>query len=97
MRDFVYFIRKQGVVGLAIGFILGGAVNGVIGSLVKDILQPVISLVVGTESLSLLQVGDIMYGKFIVALLDFILLAAVVYYIFKGLGFDKLDITQDKK
>lgn len=40
MQDFIKFIREQGVIGLAIAFILGGAVAKVVSSLVKDIIQP---------------------------------------------------------
>jgi len=36
---FIDFVREQGVVGLAVGFILGGAVSKVVSSLVKDIIN----------------------------------------------------------
>jgi large conductance mechanosensitive channel len=97
MTKFVSFIRQQGVIGLAIGFMLGGAANGVVGSFVKDILQPTLSLVVGTESILALKVNNIMYGRFIVALIDFILLAAVVYFIFRGLRLDRVDLPKQEK
>lgn len=97
MRDFITFIRTQGVVGLAIGFILGAAVNGVITSFVKDILQPIISFVIGTESIGNLHFGAIYYGKFLVASADFILLAFVVYFFFKKLKLDRLDLKEEEK
>ena len=40
MSDFINFIRKQGVIGLAIGFILGGAVSKLVSALVSDISTP---------------------------------------------------------
>ncbi len=42
MQDFLNFIREQGIIGLATGFILGGAVSKVVSSLVGDIIQPII-------------------------------------------------------
>ena len=92
MKGFLTFIREQGVMGLAIGFILGGAVSKMVTSLVQNIIQPLLGYVIGsTEGLNSLAFGPITYGQFITALIDFLLIAAVVYFIFKGLGFDKLD------
>ena len=92
MKGFLTFIREQGVMGLAVGFILGGAVSKVVTSLVQNIIQPLLGYVIGsTEGLNSLAFGPITYGQFITALIDFLLIAAVVYFIFKGLGFDKLD------
>ena len=89
---FMDFIREQGVVGLAIGFIMGGAVNGLVGSFVNDIIEPAIGLIFGsTEGLQALQYKSIMYGNFLVFLIDFLILMAVVYFGFKMLGLEKLD------
>lgn len=97
VQGFFQFIREQGVVGLAIGFILGGAINKLIGSFVLDIIQPIISLLVGTANLADLKYGQIMYGKFLMSILDFVVLSAVVYFVFKGLKLDKLDLKKEEK
>jgi large conductance mechanosensitive channel len=92
MKGFVEFIREQGVVGLAIGFILGGAVSKLVASLVEDIIQPVIGLALGSnEGLLQLSAGPVMYGEFLAALIDFTVIAAVVYFGFKSLKLEKLD------
>jgi len=96
MKGFLDFIREQGVVGLAVGFILGGAVAKVVASLVTDIINPVLGLVLGaTDGLksAVLTVGTtkITYGNFLGALIDFLIIALVVYFGVKGLGLDKLD------
>jgi len=95
MKGFLEFIRAQGVVGLAVGFILGGAVSKVVSSLVTDIINPILGLILGAADLSglALQLGksQIMFGNFISVLIDFIVIAAVVYFGVKGLGLDKLD------
>lgn len=96
MKDFMDFIREQGVVGLAVGFILGGAVSKVVTSLVKDIINPVIGIVLGvTKGLetAALKIGpaSVMWGSFVSVLIDFLGIALVVYYGVRGLGLDKLD------
>lgn len=92
MKGFMNFIREQGVVGLAVGFILGGAVSKVVTSLVENIIQPLLGYVLGsTEGLNSLAFGPITYGQFITAFVDFVIIAAVVYVIFRVLGVGKLD------
>lgn len=96
MKEFIQFIREQGVVGLAIGFILGGAVSEVVKSFINDLVNPVLGLVLGSaeglKSLSFSLFGaDVLIGNFIAILINFIIIAAVVFYGFKGLGLDKLD------
>lgn len=96
MSSFVSFIRKQGVVGLAVGFILGGAVSKLVASLVQDIINPIIGIILGeTGDLAILsfKIGpvQIMWGHFVGTLIDFLVIALVVYYGFKLLRLDKLD------
>lgn len=96
MKGFLDFVREQGVVGLAVGFILGGAVSDLVSALVEDLISPFLGLVLGaTGSLttSVVELGSIRLqtGHFISTLIDFTVVALVVYYIVKGFGFDKLD------
>lgn len=92
IQGFIEFIRQQGVVGLAVGFILGGAVSKVVTALVNDIVNPILGYVLGsTEGLKSMMLGPILLGDFVAVIIDFVIIAAVVYFIVKGLGFDKLD------
>lgn len=96
IRGFVQFIREQGVVGLAIGFLLGGAVSKVVSALVTDIINPILSFVIGSaEGLkqASIPLGDarILWGDFISVIIDFLIIAGVIYFGFKGFGIDKLD------
>jgi large conductance mechanosensitive channel len=98
-KGFVHFIRTQGVVGFAVGFILGRAISDLVGSLVNDIINPVIGLALNRFSdLSKLAVtlnnSTIGYGKFLSLLINFFILAAVVYFVVKKLS-DKLDQPKD--
>ncbi len=95
IHQFIVFIREQGVVGLAIGFILGGSVSKVVSSLVNDLIQPAIGLLFGsTAGLAAFHVGPLKIGNFLVTSIDFLILAAVVFFVFRGLGLSKLDIKK---
>ncbi len=99
MQGFSQFIREQGVVGLAVGFILGGAVSKVVSALVSDIIQPLLGLVLGmAKGLSSASFGlfgaEIKYGDFVAVLIDFAIVAGVVYFIFKFLKLDKVDVKK---
>jgi large conductance mechanosensitive channel len=95
IQGFMDFIRNQGVVGLAVGFILGGAVSKTVTSLVDNIINPLVGALLGKVALTdkAIALGSISlkYGAFISTLVDFIIIAAVVYFGVKALGLDKLD------
>lgn len=96
MKGFLNFVREQGVVGLAVGFILGGAVSGVVKSLVEDVVNPLLGLVLGKaeglmEATLMIGSATIKYGSLISTLINFLVIAAVVYFGVKSLGLDKLD------
>lgn len=92
MTGFIQFIREQGVIGLAIGFILGGAVGKVVSSFVTDVINPLIGLVFGNVAgLTDMSIGVVKLGSFVSALIDFGIIAAVVYFVFKGLKIDRFD------
>lgn len=96
MKNFLNFVREQGVVGLAVGFILGGAVKQLVSSLIADIINPILGIFLGlTGNLkdAYFQLGPakILYGNFLSTLIDFLVVAAVVYFGVKGLKLDKID------
>jgi large conductance mechanosensitive channel len=96
MKGFLEFIRKQGVVGLAVGFILGGAVSKVVSALVTDIVNPLLGVVLnlaGGLRDAYVEIGSIklMWGDFVNVAIDFLVIAMVVYFGVKWTGLDKLD------
>jgi large conductance mechanosensitive channel len=96
MKGFLDFVREQGVVGLAVGFILGGAVSKVVSALVDDIINPLVGLLIGrAENLSVatfnIGAAAIPWGDFVSILIDFIIVALVVYFGVKWLRLDKVD------
>ncbi|MGL5830516.1 MAG: MscL family protein [Candidatus Altimarinota bacterium] len=93
---FLDFIREQGVVGLAVGFVLGGSVAKVVDSLVKDLINPLLGLVLGAagdlKNASLwVGASEIRWGNFVSVLIDFAVIAIVVFVVVKILGINRLD------
>ena len=95
LTGFTDFIREQGVMGLAIGFLLGGAVSKTVSSFVENVVNPLIGLALGKVNLADRAFGigaaTVKYGAFISSIIDFIIVAAVIYFVFKGLRLDRLD------
>ncbi len=96
MKGFIDFIREQGVVGLAVGFILGGAVSKVVASLVIDVINPILGLILGAtgnidEAYLSLGNAKLFWGNFLNTTIDFIIIALVVYFGVKLLKLDKLE------
>ena len=86
--------------GLAIGFILGGAVSKVVASFVEDIINPILGIVLGATGAldtAMLKVGpvEILWGSFVTTLIDFVIIALVIFYGFKFLKLGKLDKKKD--
>ena len=76
--------------GLAIGFILGGAVSKVVASFVQDIINPILGVAlgsVGALDAAVFKVGpiEILWGSFAATLSDFAIIALVIVYGFKCL------------
>ena len=96
MKGFLEFIREQGVVGLAVGFILGGAISKVVTSIVNDLITPLLGVLLGSVNNlkdSYFKIGSakFLWGSFINNLINFLVIAFVVYFGVKILKLDKLD------
>jgi large conductance mechanosensitive channel len=96
MIGFIEFIRTQGVVGLAIGVILGAAVARTVTALVEDIINPIIGILLGkagdlNEMSTTVRGVEFLWGDLLSNLINLIVIAAVVYYGVKLLRLDKLD------
>lgn len=95
IEGFVEFIKEQGVVGLAIAFILGGAVSKVVSSLVTDIINPILGIALSkvddleNATVTVLS-AEIRWGSFLSVLIDFAVIAAVVYALAHVLKLDKV-------
>ena len=88
IKEFKEFVMRGNVLDLAVAVIIGGAFGKIIGSLVNDILMPLIGLVMGGVDFSALSfaVGDavVTYGVFIQTVVDFLVVAFVIFMIVKA-------------
>tara|TARA_Y100000782_G_scaffold94442_1_gene104790 strand:- start:66 stop:485 length:420 start_codon:yes stop_codon:yes gene_type:complete len=101
-KDFKAFLMKGDIVALATAVIIGGAFNKIVGSLVKDVIMPVIGVIMGGKNVNNLFFsldggeyetvdaaieagGAIMtYGNFLQAVIDFIIIGFVIFWLLKG-------------
>jgi len=102
IKAFFDFIRTQGVVGLAVGLVLGGAVSVMVKSLVDNVVMPPLGMLLGSaEGLKGLawtmgKTADgssavLHYGIFLNDFINFVVIALVVYLIVHLLRIEKLD------
>ena len=103
---FVNFIREKGVIGLAVGLAIGTAATGVVTQIVSAVITPTVSLLLGENGLKGLNfvakraadgtpVVTYAIGDLIDALIKFLAVAAVIYFVVHGLKLDKLDKKKD--
>jgi large conductance mechanosensitive channel len=87
LKEFREFAVKGNVVDLAVGVIIGAAFGKIVSSLVADIIMPLVGILIGGISYEdlVLTVGDaeITYGKFLQNVLDFIIVAFVIFWMVK--------------
>ncbi|MDD7614984.1 MAG: large conductance mechanosensitive channel protein MscL [Clostridiaceae bacterium] len=85
--EFKKFIMRGNVIDLAVGVIIGGAFQAIVSSLVDDIVTPLLGIILGKVDFSSLAVkigqATINYGKFITAIINFFIMALVIFAIIK--------------
>lgn len=102
LKDFKKFLMKGDIIALATAVIIGGAFNKIVGSLVKDVIMPVIGVLMGDKNVNnlffALDGGDyatveeaveaggaiMTYGNFLQAIIDFIIIGFVIFWLLKG-------------
>src|SRR5258708_12475219 len=88
-QEFKAFLQKYNVMALAIGFILGAAIGKVVSALVADMIMPLIGMAVpsGEWRQIAFQIGNAKFlvGDFMGSVLDFVIIAFVVFLIGKAL------------
>ncbi len=97
LSEFKAFLTKSNALALALGVIIGGATGKVVSAIVDDLIMPVISFVMpagawqdaqivlshSTDATGKITVNAIKYGHFLSAVVDFVLISFVVYFITK--------------
>jgi len=88
--EFKRFIARGNVMDMAVGVIIGGAFSAITASLINDIIMPLLGIFTGSISFAALSVeingAVICYGNFIQAVLNFLVMAFVVFCLVKGLN-----------
>ncbi len=93
-NEFKTFISRGNVMDMAVGVIIGGAFTAIVTSLVNDIIMPVLSLLTGGLDFSTLCIvlgkgeepATLNYGAFIAAIINFLLIALVIFMIIKAIN-----------
>ncbi|WP_129657660.1 large conductance mechanosensitive channel protein MscL [Rothia uropygialis] len=81
LKGFKEFIMQGNVIDLAVGVIIGSAFSTVINALVESVIMPAISMLVGAPNFDdFLVFGQIKVGVFLTAVVNFLLIAAALYF-----------------
>src|ERR1043166_4648981 len=87
LKEFVDFLKQYGVIGLAIAVIIGGKLNALVSTSVDGILMPVVTFFIpgGAWRSTTLDIGPFHFllGPFFGALIDFLIVALIVFYFAK--------------
>jgi large conductance mechanosensitive channel len=95
MKEFQEFAMKGNVVDLAVGVIIGAAFGKIVSALVDNVLMPPIGYAIGQVDFKTLAIGLpvpkgepvlIKYGMFIQSIIDFVIIAFVLFMVIKGMN-----------
>lgn len=90
LKEFREFINRGNVIDLAVAVIIGGAFTAIVNSLVNDIIMPIIGVILGGVDFSALSItigsAVIAYGNFIQAIINFVIIAWVVFLMVKAIN-----------
>lgn len=105
VQEFKDFINKGNVVDMSVGIIVGSAFTTIVNSLVKDVISPIIGLITGSVDFSNWAIVlrkatedteelSIKFGSFINAVINFLIVALVVFNLVKLLTFTKSKVEK---
>lgn len=97
VKEFKEFINRGNVVDLAVGVAVGGAFTAIVTSLVNDIIMPVVSMIIGGFDFTNLKLiipsfagleepATINYGNFIQAIVNFLVVALVIFFVVRAMN-----------
>lgn len=104
MKDFVDFVREQGVIGLAVGLAIGLAATGTVNRIVEGFIDPIVGWILGlfldtegglSSATWTIASGDnplvIYWGDILSAVISLLAVAGVIYVLVMKTGLSKLD------
>ncbi len=90
LLEFKEFAMRGNVIDMAIGIVVGGAFTAIVNSLVENVINPLLGLITGGNKFEDLSVGlgdaQFKYGAFISALINFVLIAFVLFLVVKAIN-----------
>jgi large conductance mechanosensitive channel len=94
LNEFKAFIARGNVMDLAVGVIIGGAFGGIVKSLVDDLIMPIVaqSLAAARE-----QGAVFAYGSFLTVLINFLILAWIIFLMVKGVNTLRAQVERQEK
>jgi large conductance mechanosensitive channel len=103
-QEFMAFLKNFGIIGLAIAFIIGAAASKLVTALVNDLINPIVGLALPSGDLKSLQkevinnasgaISVFKYGDFIANVIDFTIIAVIVFILYKILS--RFKMVDDK-
>lgn len=100
VQQFMSFLKTFGIIGLAIAFVIGAAASKLVSALVTDIINPIVGLALPSGDLKTLMatvtndvtgaVSEFKYGDLIANIIDFVIIALIVFVMYKILSRFKL-------
>lgn len=93
-KEFKEFVMRGNVLDLAVGVIIGGAFQTIVTSLCDDIIMPGVNWIIATcmgiddinEVTKVLNVGPISFGNFVSAIINFLIMALIIFLFIKGIN-----------
>ncbi len=90
VQEFKAFALRGNVIDLAVGVIIGAAFNKIVTALVENVIMPLIGMILGGKNFANLAVtigeSKITYGIFVSAIVDFFIIAGVLFLIIRGIN-----------
>lgn len=90
LKEFRDFINRGNVLDLAVAVIIGGAFGAIVTSLVNDVIMPLVGIILGGVNFTGLALtvreAQILYGNFIQAIVNFLIVAFVIFMIVRSIN-----------
>lgn len=81
LKGFRDFLLRGNVVDLAVAVVIGAAFGAVVASFVADVITPIIGAIGGQPDFSAIMLGPIKIGSFLNAIISFLIIALVIYFV----------------
>lgn len=86
IQELKAFLLRGDVLALAVAVIIAGAFGKIIDSLVNDIISPILGMIMGQPDFSNILIGSIKIGNFINAIVNFVIIGTVLFFLIKAAG-----------